>query len=193
MLFVVGIILNEGKLAGIEANPELAVVWWKRCVDFHKHMTASFELGLALYTGEGLPENTELAIKYFARAAHLGHAGAAYMLGECLLDGIGIARDRASALEWLVTAAELGHHLARKRVIVIIQNEYDDLDEGNDGIGIEASREEARKWVNESNEEIVKDVNIERRFTVGGGSSNPQVLARRKTKIAESRDREGSD
>ncbi|EEC50531.1 predicted protein [Phaeodactylum tricornutum CCAP 1055/1] len=184
-----GIILNNGRFAGVDANPEQAVIWWRRSVDYHKHISATYELALALYTGEGVAENPALAVSFFGRAAHLGHAGAAYMLGECLLDGVGAERDRASALEWLVTAAELGHHLARDRVIVILQQDYDQLDEGlehNDEL------EETKKWVNGENEEKVRDVNIERRFTIGGGSSNPQVLARRKTKVEESRDKRES-
>ena len=93
-------------------------------------------------------------------------------------------------MEWLVTAAELGHHLARKRVVVVIQQDYDELDEGQAQLAV--ARNEAKKWVNEAKEDVVRDVNIERRFTIGGGSSNPKVLARRKTKVEESRDHEGT-
>jgi len=131
-------------------------------------------------------ENPKLAVKLFRRAAHLGHAGAAYLLGECLLDGVGTERDRANALEWLVTAAELGHQLARKRVMVILQQDYEKLDAGQAEMG---RRDEALKWVSSANEEKVRDVNIERRFTIGGGSWNPQISARRRTKVEESRDK----
>jgi TPR repeat protein len=145
-----------------------------------------YELAVALYTGDGVPENTELAVRIFVRSANLGHAGAAYMLGECLLDGVGVERDRASALEWLVTAAELGHQLARKRVFVILQQDYDKLDSGQ--AEMEEREDETKKWVNGVHEDTVRDVNIERRFTVGGGSRNPHVRARRNTKVQESRD-----
>ena len=159
-----GIILQKGM--GVDPDPNQAVVWWRRCVDYHKHVTAMYELGVALYVGEGVPENVDQAVRWFARAANLGHAGAAYMLGECLLDGVGVERDRADALEWLVTAGELGHELARKRVIKVLNQEFEELPE--------------KEW-------SAAVVNIERRYTIGGGSRNPVVLQTRQTKVKESR------
>lgn len=175
-------ILNDGRVAGIDANPEESVVWFRRCVDLHRHVTATYELAICLYTGDGVVENPESAVKLFRQAAHLGHAGAAYMLGECLLDGVGSKRDRASALEWLVTAAELGHGLARERVMVVLQQDHDAVDAATIAAG---RHTEAIKWVSEQNAEMV--ANLERRHTVGGGSRNPEVSARRRTKVAESR------
>ena len=63
-----GILLNEGNIEGVEANPKQAVVWWRRCVDYHRHIWAAFEIGVALYTGEGVAENPVLASKYFRQA-----------------------------------------------------------------------------------------------------------------------------
>lgn len=161
-------------------NPKQAVNWWRRCVDLHRHVNATYELAVALYTGEGVPENPELAVHYFRRIAHLGHSGAAYMLGECLLDGVGTERDRANALEWLVTAAELGHQLARERVIAVLQQDYEDLNKGKTDDGTVA-------WVGEENADRLRAVNIERKYTVGGGVKNPKVLEHRRTKVQESR------
>lgn len=169
-----GILLNEGR--GVDLNPNQAVIWWRRCVDSHKHITATYELAVALYTGEGVPEDVSLAVDLFWKAANLGHAGAAYMLGECLLDGVGVERDRADALEWLVTAAELGHRRARSRVLTVLQHDYELLNAG------QVDSED--KWVDEEEEQTV---NIERRYTIGGGSRNPVILANRKSKVEESR------
>jgi TPR repeat protein len=182
----VGILLNEGKIAGVDANPQQAVVWWRRCVDDHRHIQATYELATACYLGEGMPEYPEWAVRLFWRAAHLGHAGAAYMLGECMLNGVGIERDRANALEWLVTAAELGHRGARDRVLTVLNEDYSNLDAGQ--AAEERKQEEAVKWMNLHDEAKLKAVNIERRYTIGGGSRNPAVRARRKTIVAESRD-----
>jgi len=137
-----------------------------------------------MYTGEGVVENPEFAVKLFRQAAHVGHPGDAYMLGECLLDGVGTRRDRGSALEWLVTAAELGHQRARERVLVVLQEEYDldSLDDVESGKGGQ-NAEEVLKWVGPKSE--VSILNLERRHTVGIG--NPQISARRKTKVLESR------
>lgn len=178
-------LLNDGKIPGVDANPQQAVVWWRRCVDYHRHIVATYELGNANYLGDGVPENPELAVRLFRRAANLGHPGAAYMLGECLLDGVGIERDRANALEWLVTAAELGHQLARSRVIAVLNEEIQYLDNGR--AQEERRAVEASKWVTGEDEAKIRAVNIERRFTIGGGSRNPKVQQRRQTKVAESR------
>ena len=183
-LMYAGIILNEGLVQGIDANPVKAVVWWSRCLDFHKHIWATYELAVALYTGEGVPEDTVRAVSYFRKAAHLGHAGAAYMLGELLLDGVGVRRDRASALEWIVTAAELGHYKARQRVLSILQQDWEDLELGK----ADAEEEETLQWSGMSDEAKAKAILIERRYTIGGGSRNPEVLQKRKTKVSESRD-----
>jgi TPR repeat protein len=137
---------------------------------------------VAYYTGEGLTENPDYAVKLFKQAAHLGHAGAAYMLGECLLDGIGAQRDRASALEWLVTAAELGHGLARDRVLVLLNEDYEKIENpSEDGPCEETS--EAEKWAAEQAGDGSMS-NIERRFTLGAASGE---VGRRKSKVLDSR------
>ena len=179
------IILNEGRLAGIEANPEEAVIWWRRCVDLHRHIVATYELAVALYTGEGSNENPDYAVRLFRQAAHLGHAGAAYMLGECLLDGTGVeSRDRGAALEWLVTAAELGHQLAKDRVVLLLNEDGESMDAGTLQREAREELDEARKWVGQGEG---MSANIERRFTIGAASDE---IRRRKTKVLESRDSE---
>ncbi|MGL4350462.1 MAG: tetratricopeptide repeat protein, partial [Plesiomonas shigelloides] len=136
--------INEGGIAGLESDPKRAGAWWRRCVDAHRHITATYELAVAFYTGDGIAENTELAVTLCRRAVHLGHAGAAYMLGECLLDGVGVERDRADALEWLVTAAELGHHLERVRVFTLLNENYQLFESLDDES--ERKYQEAEKW-----------------------------------------------
>ena len=109
------------------------------------------------------------------------------MLGDLLLNGVGVERDRASALEWLVTAAELGHPLAREKVILIIQQDYDSLERG--GTGPKSGSEgEVLKWVNDpDSSKDARNALVERRYTIGGGSRNPEVLRRRKTIVKESK------
>jgi TPR repeat protein len=190
------IVLNEGRVPGLEANPGMATVWWRRAVDDHRHVASTYELAVAFFTGEGVPENEEIAVKYFRRAATLGHPGAAYMLGDCLLDGVGTRRDRAEALEWLVTAGELGHRGARSRVLAVLE-----MKQGEDyGKFTDSSRQtladtvdplgedEQKKWHHgEEDGTALREASIERRYTIGGGSRNPVVLAKRKTVVAESR------
>jgi hypothetical protein len=183
----IGIILNEGLVEGVDINPEEAVVWWRRCADYHRHIKATYEIAVSMYTGEGLAEDPEQAVKLFRRIAHLGHAGAAYMLSECLLDGLGIASDRSDALEWLVTAAELGHRLAQNRVISVLRQDYAKLD--SDELTPQDSKLEGGRWVTGKLGDNIRKAIVERRFTIGGGSRNPCVAARRKTKVLESREK----
>lgn len=203
-----GMCLNEGR-AGLDPNPQQAVVWFRLCSNMHFHAQALYELGVALYTGEGAAEDEAAAAKMFRRAADTGQPAAAYMLGDCLLDGVGVVRDRAEALEWLVTAAELGHRGARSRVLALLE-----MQEGDDyGKFTDASRQTLVDAVKEGDKSSSVDLMIsstepkspeerdqiegrfqnkqatfERRYTIGGGARNPVVLARRKTIIKESRD-----
>mmetsp|Transcript_6975 Transcript_6975/g.12526 ORF Transcript_6975/g.12526 Transcript_6975/m.12526 type:complete len:438 (-) Transcript_6975:253-1566(-) len=189
-----GICLNDGR-AGLEPNPNEAVVWWRLCCDMYDHNQSMYEMGVAFYTGEGVVENEEIAVKFFRRAAEAGHAGAAYMWGDCLLDGIGVVSDRGDALEWLVTAAELGHRGARSRVLAILTSK-----EGEDyGRFTDSSRQtfvEASAAASAAAATPVKvpteplsprDVLIERRYTIGGGPGNPVVLQRRQSVVQDSR------
>lgn len=114
-----GLCLMLGR-GGLESNPTLAVGWFRRCVEMHNHSQAMYELGVALYIGEGVVENEEQAARYFRKAAKLGNVAAAYMYGECLLDGVGVIRDRAKALTWLVRAAQSGHKTAQSRVLAVL-------------------------------------------------------------------------
>jgi TPR repeat protein len=188
-------LLNEGTIEGVEANPQQAVVWWRRCVDEHGHINSTYELANACYLGDGIVENAPMAVSLFRRAAHLGHAGAAYMLGECLLNGVGVERNRTDALEWLVTSAELGHRGAQDRVLMILNVDYGEYSPASDAAK-QRQLEETIKWIDydvdlgiydPNLEPLHKAVSIERRFTIGGGSRNPVIVARRKSIVAESR------
>lgn len=191
------ICLNEGR-AGLDPNPQQAVVWFRLCSDMHFHPQAAYELGVALYTGEGAAEDEAAAARMFRRAADTGHPAAAYMLGDCLLDGVGVVRDRAEALEWLVTAAELGHRGARSRVLAVLERDgtkdygqFTDasrqtLKESVPTIAVESKTAEERDQSEGRFQQ--REATFERRFTIGGGARNPVVLARRRTIIKESRD-----
>ena len=190
------ICLNDGR-AGLDINPGLAVSWWKLACDMYEHVQSTYELGVALYTGEGVPEDEAQAVDMFRLAADGGHAGAAYMLGDCLLDGIGTERDRGEALEWLIIAADLGHRGARSRVLAVLEKK-----EGEDyGRFTDASRQTFVQNTNQKS--TTEDDNnnkgtvtsnkprrpllYERKFTISGGARNPVILARRKTIVTESR------
>mmetsp|Transcript_16727 Transcript_16727/g.31697 ORF Transcript_16727/g.31697 Transcript_16727/m.31697 type:complete len:350 (-) Transcript_16727:1949-2998(-) len=189
--------LNEGR-GGLEINPKAAVSWWMNACEKYDHIQSNYELGVAFYTGEGVAENEAIAVEYFRRAADNGHAGAAYMLGDCLLDGIGVNRDRGEALEWLVTSAELGHRGARSRVLAVLTmdnttNYGKFTDSSRQSLARsfsgkkEARFEHGKKRDNLEKQYTVRPVTLEKRFTIGGGAMNPQILNRRKSIVDESR------
>jgi TPR repeat protein len=163
------------------------------------------------------------------------------MLGDCLLDGVGVERDRSEALEWLITSAELGHRGARSRVLAVLEMDPNKCEDYH-GFTDSSRQSLATAWTNgklsSSTKAVSADkshinpfdhgktrdglemqysnrpVNIERRYTIGGGKSslshqnifyiilkshgflltniylgarNPKVLKRRETIVKESR------
>jgi len=187
--------LNDGRAGLEDPNPGHATKLWKIAADQFSHVQSMFELGVAYYTGEGVPEDEEMAVKYFSRAAECGNVGAAFMLGDCLLDGVGVKKDRGEALEWLVTAGELGHRGARSRVLAVLEKK--------DGESYGEFTDSSRQTLKESDDTDDKAKNaacnlqrkhtkypvvLERRYTLGGRStSNAAILARRKTNVKNSR------
>jgi TPR repeat protein len=69
---------NDGR-AGVEINPKIATSWWMTACEKYDHIQSLYEMGVAFYTGEGVPENEEVAVEYFRRAADSGHPGACYV------------------------------------------------------------------------------------------------------------------
>ena len=181
-----GMCLNDGR-AGMEPNSEEAVSWFKRCSELHGHPQSQYELGVAFYTGEGVAENEEEAVRLFKLGAQQHHAAACYMLGDCLLDGVGVELDRATALEWLVLASELGHRGARSRVMAVLEKK-----EGEDyGVFTDASRQTLVEHIAPPAANKVVGQLVQRRTTllrdVSGGSRDPTELARRQTIVGNSR------
>lgn len=158
-----GMCLNDGR-AGMQPNPTMAVLYFRRCSGIQKHPQSHYELGVAYYTGEGVDENEEEAVRFFKLAAENNHPAACYMLGDCLLDGIGVDVDRALALEWLIRSAELGHRGARSRVMAVLEKRV-----GEDYGG----------FTDASRQTILSDDECNHR--------NPAELIRRQTIVGKSR------
>lgn len=70
---------------------------------------AQFYLGALYYHGEGVPQNTAEAARWYRRAAEGGHAAAQHNLGVMLFTGEGMPEDAQEALGWFLRAAEQGH------------------------------------------------------------------------------------
>lgn len=70
-------------------------------------------LGIMYANGEGVPQDSTEAARWYRLAAQAGYASAQYNLGVLLERGEGVAQDRAAALRWYRLAADQGHVRAR--------------------------------------------------------------------------------
>src|SRR5690349_17431791 len=65
-------------------------------------------LGMDYLLGRGVPENKQLAFKWFEKSADQGNPAAANELGYLYASGRGVAQDYALALEYYQKASEAG-------------------------------------------------------------------------------------
>lgn len=105
---------DKGKeyLAKANANYEagrydIAVAYYLKAAEFDE-VEAMFDLGYALYNGEGIFQSYPSAAMWFKRAANLDHPKAAYNLAFCYMNGQGVPCDYDKALKWLVFSANKG-------------------------------------------------------------------------------------
>ena len=109
--------------------------------------------------------------------------------GECLLDGLGVQRRRAAALEWLIVAAELGHRGAQARVLAILETVAEEPENGtNNNHGDSQQKSQPRRVNLERRFTIGGGNTLERQLTIGGGSRNPKIKQRRSSIVKESRE-----
>lgn len=67
-------------------------------------------------TGEDVPQDYSMAVRWFIRAAEQGHVGAQDALGAYYSAGRGVPRDLNRAYYWSVMASEAGKETSRERV-----------------------------------------------------------------------------
>jgi TPR repeat protein len=70
--------------------------------------TAQYEVGQKILTGDGVPKNTEEAIKWLQKSAALGNADAQMSLGSLYVRGKEIPKNSTEAAMWFLLAAEQG-------------------------------------------------------------------------------------
>ena len=76
--------------------------------------TAQYEMGLRYANGEGVPQNYQDAMTWFAKASDAGNAKAQWKLALGYLKGIGVPRDERQAVVWLKRAANNGDTRAQR-------------------------------------------------------------------------------
>jgi TPR repeat protein len=65
-----------------------------------------FNIGMMFSNGDGVPQNSKLAAKWFTKSAEEGYPEAQYLLGEMYLSGQGVDKNSILAMEWLQKAAD---------------------------------------------------------------------------------------
>lgn len=76
---------------------------------YQNHDLAAYHLGKLYLTGEGIPKNTELAVRYLEQSARAGNQYAQYTLGKVYLIGKDVGQDKEKAYAYFWLAAEQGN------------------------------------------------------------------------------------
>jgi TPR repeat protein len=91
-------------------KPSEAVASYRRGLDVDpNHVVLQFTMGYVYDIGWGVPRDDAEAVRWYRKAAELGHAGAQYSLGWMYDCGRGISQDYTQAAFWYEKAAEQGH------------------------------------------------------------------------------------
>jgi TPR repeat protein len=90
--------------AGREGNPDQVDVW------------AKYQLGFMYEKGQGVAVDLVESVRWWRRAAELGHAGARFSMGYCYQVGQGVPKDVVEAVKWFRLSAEQGNKEAQIRL-----------------------------------------------------------------------------
>ena len=77
---------------------------------------AQYNLGVIYATGEGVPENDALAVKWYRKAAHQGDASAQNNLAFMYANGVGVPENFIRAYIWWSMAKTQGNKNAAKGI-----------------------------------------------------------------------------
>lgn len=75
---------------------------------------AQSNLGKAYFTGNGVPQDDEEAVKWLRKAADQGNTAAQKYLGKAYAEGKGVQKNAAEAVKWFRKAADQGDAEAQK-------------------------------------------------------------------------------
>jgi len=90
----------------VQADYPAAVSWYQRAAE-QGHVQAQFNLAQFYRLGEGVEQNSELALSWLLQAAEVGNdPQAQFMLGDIYRYGEGVVANRFEAFRWYILAAE---------------------------------------------------------------------------------------
>ena len=109
----IGALYLKGLPGLLERNPEKGVGLLSQAVRA-KSLTARFNLGMAYYNGDGVPQDPSKAAQWLQVAEKQNFAEAQYVLGMLLAEGEeGLPKNLSQGVRLLNKAAKQGHKLAR--------------------------------------------------------------------------------
>ena len=150
ILTVIGLLLfslcanadDEGKMFLKKANDhyaagryDIAVGYYLKAAEFDE-TEAQFDLGYAMYHGEGIKQDYTSAVMWFKRAASKQYPKAEYNLAFCYMYGKGVPCNYDKAQELLVAAAD--HGLPEAQITLAECYEH--------GVLVEQDLEESKRW-----------------------------------------------
>ena len=91
---------------------DVAVGYYLKAAEFNE-VEAMFNLGYALYHGEGIIQDYPSAVMWFKRAANLEYPKAEYNLAFCYMNGKGVPCNYDKALKLLISSANHGFDQAQ--------------------------------------------------------------------------------
>jgi len=124
--------------------------------------------------GQGVPQDSAEALKWYRKAAEQGNAAAQFNLGVMYDNGQGVPQDRAEALQWFRKAADQGSASAQFNVGVAYLK----------GQGVPQDYVEAHRWFNlaaaQATDKEVRDKATKARDIVAAKMTPAQVAEAQK-------------
>lgn len=119
-----------------EGHYDVAVAYYLKAAEFDE-VEAQFNLGYAMYTGEGITQNYPSAVMWFKRAANQQYPKAEYNLAFCYMNGQGVPCNYEKALRLLISSAN--HGFAQAQLTLSECYEH--------GVLVEQDLTESKKWL----------------------------------------------
>ena len=140
------------------------------------HMSAQFNIAVLHSRGEGVPQDQELAIKWYLRSAEQGHGDAQCALGQLHFDGIHVKQDYKEAMKWWDVAAQQGNPSAQYSIGRMCES----------GEGVQQSLSEAIKWYKLASDNgfALAQYQMGLKFDAGEGLQKDSVEATRLFQLA---------
>ncbi|WP_372814542.1 tetratricopeptide repeat protein [Psychrobacter sp.] len=82
-----------------------------------------YELGVAYYEGDSVPEDDDKAFEWYTKAADQGLDVAQLNIGGLYENGYGVPQDYDTAFEWYKKAADQGNQEASNRIGRLVMND----------------------------------------------------------------------